>query len=182
MAISWTNCKVALGDLLPQRDNPRYLTRTEAQRLRDSLDEFGLVDTIAIGPDDEVYNGHQRLAVLLRLHGPDYEVDARRASRTLSDEERRRLTVLLHAGAVGSWDWDRLAGWDVEALMADGVDSELLSSLNNDAANVALMLEAQGLGPPPSDDEPPPGGDQGSTVLRCPQCGYEFQLVEGDSS
>ena len=173
MSLSWTNCTIALGDLQPWGDNPRQLTRAQAARLAESFAEFGQVGPVAVGPSGEVYDGHQRLSVLLRLHGPGYMIDARRASRALTDQERRKLTALLHTGAVGQWDWNRLSGWDVDALMAWGFDSALLDNLNDDAANLALMLEVHN-GPEllPSDD----ADVQDSSLCRCPRCGFEFPV------
>ena len=134
---------MALGQLQPWERNPRKLTKAQAERLADSLETFGQVETIAIGPGNEVYNGHQRLSVLLKVHGGGYEIEARRASRELSEAERRKLTAYLHAGAVGDWDWDALAAWDVGELVTWGFDTELLRDWNDNAANLAAMLEAE---------------------------------------
>ena len=60
MSISWTPCTVKLSDLRPWADNPRMSTKKQAQRLLDSWTRFGQVQAIAIGPDNEVYDGHQR--------------------------------------------------------------------------------------------------------------------------
>lgn len=121
--IVWTNEKRRLGDLTPWPRNPRQIKKAEAARLAESLDNFGQVDVFAVGPDGELYNGHQRLAVWSREHGPDFEVDVRVSSRPLSEKERERLTVLLHRGAVGSWDFDLLANeFDVEELIEWGFD------------------------------------------------------------
>lgn len=111
-ALAWTNIRVRLGDLKPWADNPRASSKAQAQRLLDSWREFGQVETVAVGPKLEVYDGHQRLSALMTLYGPEHEIDARQASRALTDDERRRLVVLLHAGATGAWDWDALSGWD----------------------------------------------------------------------
>ena len=121
--ITWTNERRRLGDLIPWPRNPRQIKRAEAARLAESLDDFGQVDVIAIGPGDTVYNGHQRLAVWSREHGPDFEVDVRVSSRPLSEKERERLTVLLHRGAAGSWDFDLLANeFDAEELIEWGFE------------------------------------------------------------
>lgn len=98
--ITWTNCKVKLIDLKPWDKNPRKSTKEQSERILESVNEFGQVDVLAIGPDNEVYNGHQRLGALLIKYGGGYEVDARRSSRKLTEEERKKLTILLHAGAA----------------------------------------------------------------------------------
>ena len=121
--LTWTNEKRRLGDLIPWPRNPRQIKRAEARRLVASVDEFGQVETLAIGPGDTVYNGHQRLNVLMAEHGPDFEVDVRVSSRPLSEKEREKLTVYLHRGAAGSWDFDLLANeFDVDELIEWGFD------------------------------------------------------------
>ena len=143
MTIEWRNETRTLGELVPWEHNPRQMTRKQAQRLADSFAEFGQVETIAIGPDGEVYNGHQRLSVLLKLHGPEHEIEVRCASRALVEEERRKLIAYLHAGAVGQWDWDLLADWDMEELRDWGFDEDLLEATDSDASNLRQMLEAE---------------------------------------
>ena len=143
MSISWTPCTVKLADLRPWADNPRMSTKKQAQRLLDSWKRFGQVQTIAIGPDNEVYDGHQRLSALLTVHGSEYTVDARRCSRALSDEERRALVVTLHAGAVGSWDWDALSGWDAGELRQWGFDGDTLTNWQKDVTALDAFLESE---------------------------------------
>jgi len=121
MAITWTPERVKLSALKPWDLNPRQSTKKQAAALLASWEKFGQVQTVAIGPDNEVYDGHQRLSALLTVHGNGYEVDARRADRPLTDQERRELVVTLHAGAVGSWDWDTLSGWNAPDLLEWGL-------------------------------------------------------------
>ena len=109
MAVSWSNETRILSELIPWPRNPRQIRENQAKRLAESLDEFGQVDIIAIGPNNEVYNGHQRLNVWAAEHGPDFEVAVRVSSRPLTEKEREKLVVLLHRGAVGEWDFDALA-------------------------------------------------------------------------
>jgi len=94
-SIYWTNERRRLADLQPWPRNPRQIKTDQAKRLVESFDQFGQVETIAIGPDCEIYNGHQRLNVLLQQHGGDYEVDVRLASRALTEKEREKLTIFL---------------------------------------------------------------------------------------
>ncbi|MDA0990772.1 MAG: DNA methyltransferase, partial [Verrucomicrobia bacterium] len=141
--ITWTNTTVKLGDLQPWERNPRKSTKKQAAKMLESWDKFGQVQTIAVSPSLSVLDGHQRLSALLTVHGKDYEVDARQASRELSEEEREQLVVTLHAGAVGSWDWGELANWDASSLQEWGFDADALQTWNTDAASLALMLESE---------------------------------------
>jgi DNA modification methylase len=166
--ITWTNTRVRLGDLKPWADNPRMSSMAQARRLLKSFETFGQVQTIAIGPDYEVYDGHQRLSALLTLYEgrPEpYLIDARQASRELSDAERRELVVSLHAGAVGSWDWDRVSAWDASELQGWGMDKDLLKAWNNDANNLKELLKSEA---PTADAEPQT--DRAAELLEKWQC------------
>ena len=119
-AIYWTNERRKLSDLVPWPRNPRQIKIDQAQRLVESLDEFNQVETFAIGPQNEVYNGHQRLAAWADKYGPDLEIDVRVSSRPLSEKEREKLTIFLHKGAAGEWNFDVLSEWDVPDLLKWG--------------------------------------------------------------
>ena len=122
--ITWTNEKRKLRDLKPWARNPRVIKTKQAERLVESVNDFGQVETLAIGPDGELYNGHQRLSVLAGAYGLDYEVDVRVASRPLSEKERERLTVYLHRGTTGEWDFDLLANeFEIDDLLSWGFDA-----------------------------------------------------------
>ena len=172
MSLHWTNERRRLADLKPQPDNPRAIRKTEAMRLAESLEQFDQFETIAIGPDGTVYNGHQRVAVWTQEHGGDFEVDVRVASRALSKDEWRKLTALAHTGATGDWDWDALSGWDAGELQGWGFDADTLRAWNDNAANLALMLEAE--------EEAPEFREYDESIadevewLECPECGHRW--------
>jgi len=124
-AIAWTNERRKLSDLVPWDHNPREIHEREGARLIESLDTFGQIQTIAIGPDNEIYDGHQRRYVWAASarYGPDYEVDVRVASRPLTEKERQKLVVFLHRGTMGQWDWEELANsFEVGDLLDWGFD------------------------------------------------------------
>jgi DNA modification methylase len=168
--ITWTNDKVKLGDLKPWADNPRMSTKAQARRILKSFDDFGQVQPVAIDPDNGVLDGHQRLSALLTIHGAGYEIDARRASRPLSDDERRALIAALHLGAVGSFDWNKLSGWDADLLKGWGADAETLKAWNNDANNLKEFLNAEK--PAPADAEP--------AIDRAAELNEKWQVKTGD--
>ena len=171
--ITWANCQVTLGELHPWGDNPRLSTRAQARRMLESWQRFGQVQTIAIGPGGQVYDGHQRLSALLTLYGKAYQVDARRADRELTDEERRALVVTLHAGAVGAWDWEELSNWDAGDLQEWGFDSDTLTNWQRDAGALGNLLGSE------APDFQPVGIDEQGRLdqkapVTCPECGHEF--------
>ena len=118
----WTNEKRKLSDLKPWERNPRQIKDKQAKLLAESFSDFGQVETIAISANGDIYNGHQRLSVLAGKYGMDYEVDVRVSSRDLTEKERERLTVYLHRGATGEWDFDELANWDMSDLLTWGFE------------------------------------------------------------
>jgi len=125
--INWTNERRKLKDLKPWERNPRQITKDQAKRLVESFNEFGQVETIAIGPNNEVYNGHQRLNVLKDKYGDEYEVEVRVSSQELTEKQREKLTVYLHKGAAGVWDFDTLANeFELDDLLEWGFDKHEL--------------------------------------------------------
>ena len=120
--ITWTNEKRTLSQLIPWPRNPRLIKNASAKRLQQSFVKFGQPETIQIGPDDSVYNGHQRLKSWLTEFG-DVEVDVRVSSRPLTEKEREKLTVYLHKGATGEFDFDILANeFELDDLLEWGFE------------------------------------------------------------
>jgi len=48
----------------------------------------------------------------------------RLASRKLTEHEKQKLSVMLHKGAHGEWDWDALANWGLEEELLEWGFSE----------------------------------------------------------
>jgi hypothetical protein len=95
------------------------------------------------------------------LYGSAQEVTALESNRELTDEERR-ATSLLTVTAAASFDWDALSSWDVGELVSWGLDADLLAQWNDDAANLALMFEAEK--EPHSTDDPAVDYDRAETL------------------
>jgi DNA modification methylase len=147
----WTPVKIKLGAIRPWSDNPRYSTKAQAERLIESEKQLGQPQTLAISPFDEsgmadLYDGHQRYMAWMTVKGKDFEVWALQSSRYLTDEERRKAVIMLHAGAVGAWNWDELSNWDTSLLKQAGMDSDLLAHLRDDTRALAAMLESERAG------------------------------------
>lgn len=116
--IDWTNERRKLSDLIPWEVNPRQLTEKQAEHLQASLTKFGLAQPFLISPENEIYDGHQRQALLniMQEYGADADIDVRVSSRALTLDERRELVVRLHEN-TGDWNFDELANlYDVEEL------------------------------------------------------------------
>ena len=159
--ITWTNEKRKLSDLIPWEINPATIDKAEAKRLEESLAEFGQVETIAISPTNEIYDGHQRQTVwsASAKFGKDYEVDVRVSSRPLTERERKKLVIFLRKGAVGHIDFDMLANhWEIDDLLEWGFNEAELGIVPNFEP---VGIEEQG-----RLDE--------KKKVTCPECGHEF--------
>jgi hypothetical protein len=147
--ITWTNDTRRLSALIPWPRNPRQIKGEQVARLQASFEQFGQPEVIAIGPGNEVYNGHQRLKSWAAKFG-DVEVAVRVSSRPLTEKEREKLTVFLHRGTVGEWDFDTLANeFEVDELVAWGFDPAEL-----------------GMGDAPKGDDPGAQVDKGKELAE----------------
>lgn len=158
--ITWTNEKRKLSELIPWELNPATIDKDEARRLEESLDEFGQVESIAISPTNEIYDGHQRQTVwgASKKFGPDYVVDVRVSSRKLTERERKKLVIYLRKGAIGHFDFDLLANnWEVPDLLEWGFSEK----------------ELQLGGFLPEFKEYDESIADGVEVCKCPLCGNE---------
>jgi hypothetical protein len=171
--ISWAPVTVTLDSLRPWDRNPKTISKAHAKRLLDLWQRLGQFQTIAIGPAGEVYDGHQRLSVLMAAHGPRFGVQALQASRALTEKEREELTIGAHVGTTGQFDWGELANWDSSDLQAWGLDDETAQDWRTGLAALDAMLGAE-------TDEPPEFKEYDETtaddveIITCPECGHRF--------
>lgn len=144
--LTWTPVRVRLGQIKPWTHNPRMSTKAQAQRLIKSERELGQPQTLAVSPFVDgfcdLYDGHQRVAAWNTIKGADFEVWALQSNRPLDDDERRKISILLHT-ATGQWEWDKLAAWSAADLQEWGFDRETLQAWNNDANNLKEMLNTE---------------------------------------
>lgn len=139
----WRNVRQSLAALQPWERNPRRLSKAAAQRLLKSWQSLGQFQTVAIGPAGEVYDGHQRLSVLMAVYGAEYEIDARQSDRALSEVEREQITLAANLPA-GAWNWETLAGWQ-SGLLAEWFDGAQLENWkDNLAAGRELLRGVRG--------------------------------------
>jgi len=169
---SWVRDTAKLRDLELWEQNPKYLTEHAEAHLRASWEDLGQYQTLAVGPDGQCYDGHQRVKMLMAVHGGDYEVEVMRSTWTLTDAERRRIIIEGSYTTVGRLDADVLSGWPERELLDAGIDDDLLREMNGDAATVRVLLEAQ------EEPEEFPEYDESVAndveMIECPQCGHRF--------
>ena len=160
--ITWTNETRKLSELIPWEYNPRQLTEKQAEHLQKSIRKFGFALPYLISPENDIYDGHQRKALMgiMQEYGHDADIDVRVSSRMLTDDERRELQIRLHEN-TGEWNWDMVPNlYDVEELGEWGMPEWKIGEfLPGDAV-------------PPEDFTE--YGDDIDTEHVCPKCGYEW--------
>ncbi|MFA6271039.1 MAG: ParB/RepB/Spo0J family partition protein [Candidatus Paceibacterota bacterium] len=160
--ITWTNEKRRLSELQPWPRNPRQIKDKQVTRLQESLSEFGQVEPVCIGPGNELYNGHQRLKSWDAKFG-DIEIDVRVSSRPLTEKEREKLTVFLHKGAAGEFNFDTLANeFELDELVEWGFEPGELGISAIDESGGLDMSKLPDVG----------SEDDGVVMTVCPKCGF----------
>lgn len=175
--IVWTNIRSPLSRVKPWEHNPKQITRDRAERLLRLWDDLGQFQTIAVGPDFELYDGHQRYSVLQAAGRLELDVDMRQSSRALTTKERKRLIVESHATATGSFDWDMIANeFDAKELEGWGLSPSLVIDWNRDASNLRYLIESHKEIPDFSSVPLEAQGQLGSArPIICPHCGKEIK-------
>lgn len=120
--------QVKITELKPAKYNPRQLSKSQFEALRESLDKFGFVDPIVANKKNNVIiGGHQRVKVWQDLGNemvPVFWVD-------LDEAQERELNIRLNAN-TGDWDTDILANmFETEELEAWGFDMEILDIMDD---------------------------------------------------
>ena len=151
--IQWVEQVVHLRDLKPFEENPRTITESQYEKLKQSLIEDGYHSRIKATPDLRVIGGHQRLRALRELGF--VEVAVLVPDRPVHDEAFKRILIRDNHNN-GLWDIDVLSGmFDLEELRDLGV---------HDVMNI-----------PPMDfgDKEEP---QGKSQVCCPKCEHLFPV------
>lgn len=106
--------------LNPSSYNPRRIEPEEMEKLRRSIREFGLVETIVVQmPGNRIIGGHQRIEAAIAEGFTQVPVVRLR----ISDAKAKRLNLALNR-ISGEWDSDKLRAL-LQELKLDGEDMEL---------------------------------------------------------
>jgi ParB-like chromosome segregation protein Spo0J len=100
--------KKKIKDLKPAEYNPRELTKKQYEDLRNSLEEFGVVEPVLVNVNPDrlniVVGGHQRLRIWSEMGNEDIPC----AVVDLPLDKEKELNIRLNKNG-GQWDWDLLA-------------------------------------------------------------------------
>lgn len=151
--IQWFTEIRRLKDLRPFERNPRQITDTQYDKLKQSIVQDGYHSRIKCTIDGRVIGGHQRIKALTELGYEEIEVLV--PDRELSDDDFKRI-LLRDNHNNGTWDVDMLANdYDVEFLRAVGL---------HEVMNVPPMDDG-------SEDE-----NAGRKMVCCPKCNHTFPV------
>lgn len=95
-----------LSDLRPAEYNPRMDLQPgdpEYEKIRRSIEEFGLVDPIIVNKDGTIIGGHQRYKILLQMGETETDVSV----LDLDKDREKALNVALNKTG-GDWDDEKL--------------------------------------------------------------------------
>ena len=114
---------IKITDIIPAEYNPRVMSEDEKTKLKNSINEFGLVDPIIINlKNNTIIGGHQRFDVLLDqyIHDNDFYADLKlirlgdigwvfpEEDLTLDDPAKEKALNLVLNRVSGEWDLDKL--------------------------------------------------------------------------
>ena len=109
--------RIEISKLKPATYNPRQISKSQFDSLRESIDKFGLVDPIIVNKDMTIIGGHQRYKI--------WEEKAKQSSidditipcvvLELNKEQERELNIRLNKSG-GEWDFDLLSNFEIEEL------------------------------------------------------------------
>lgn len=148
-----------IKDLKYYIGNPRKISREMLNRLRDSIEKFGLVEPLVVNLNNEVIGGNQRLRALIELRieeTPVVVVD-------LPKDKEKALNLALNK-IQGEWD---------EELLKEFVEGLEQSTL----LDVGFTLEEIGSFPADSNldfDNEEPLKEEGE-IIECPKCGFRWK-------
>lgn len=124
MKIEWTLRTVNVADIIPLPHNPRQIKSYDYEKLRESLDKFGLIDKLICNADLTLIGGHQRLCLL--KDAGEKKTDVWLPQRLLEPDEVNELCVRLNRNH-GEFDFDLLANeFDVSDLLDWGFHADEL--------------------------------------------------------
>lgn len=127
--------KIKIEDITPADYNPRQISDNEMNKLKNSLEEFGLVDPIVVNlKNNTIISGHQRFNILQNDSENYKELNLIRLGdigwvftdtelKIESVEHEKALNLRLN-NSSGDWDYDKLT-LVLEEIKLEGLDVNL---------------------------------------------------------
>ena len=197
--------KIKITDLVPAEYNPRKISTEEKQKLKNSIDNFGIVEPILISlSDNEIIGGHQRFDVLFDQYLLDNNIFAELNllrlnesfgwvfpdnDKSLDSEDMKKALNLVLNRVSGEWDEDKVKAIFQE-FQDTGFNNTSLTGFNNDEItgftglneestiiDEDINLDTSMIIP---EDEPEYDESIADNIetITCPRCGYELPKEE----
>jgi len=149
--------KRKVSDLKFYPGNPRFMSFSEKEKLKRSIQEFGCVDPLIINKNNEVIGGNQRLEILQEL-GID-EIDC--IIIDLSKSKEKALNLALNK-IQGEFDAELLKRFieDIEP-----VDLELTGFGEDEIEKIELNI----------DFDNGEKIEKENDLIICPKCGFKWR-------
>jgi len=107
-----------LKDLKVKKNNPRRLSKHDAQHLQESIERFGICQPLVLDTENTIIGGHQRFRILKKMGYT--EVPAYVPVSPFTEEEKDELCIRLNRNH-GEFDFDILGNeWDIDLLLGSG--------------------------------------------------------------
>ena len=117
--LTWTPSVRNVSDLILWSDNPRTISKSALEKLKQKITQNGFHSVIVIDTDNTILSGNQRRTALMEL-GIE-TVNVMIPSRPLTDTERRKIGIESNIND-GEWDLEKLKSFDLELLQFAGFD------------------------------------------------------------
>ena len=140
--LEWLTEERKISSLLPHKNTPRRITEEQTDRLKQSLEQFNLVEIPAIDTDGTILAGHQRIKVLQAIGRGDETIDVRVPNRKLTAQEADRYMIgsnAIHA----DWDYDLLKNFETALLVDLGFDQKELDDVWNKTLKKDFNVEKE---------------------------------------
>ena len=187
--------KIKLVDIEPAEYNPRSMSEAAKQKLRNSIETFGLVDPIIINTkNNHIIGGHQRYQVLLDMLMENDNLAEREYDYLIKDDygyvfdfnnlnienedyEKALNIVLNNTNLMGEYDYEKL-GTIFEELKFNGFNLEFTGFDDLDFAEIELQNDLEFADIDLTGNaEPEPDTDDAETMtVTCPHCGETFEV------
>jgi DNA modification methylase len=126
----WHTESRKVDSLLPHKKSPRTISKEQSERLKKSLETYGLVEIPAVDLDGTILAGHQRIKVLQLLGQGGTEIDVRVPNRKLTNKEAE--AYLIGSNSIhGDWDFELLRDFEMDLLVDLGFDQKELDDIWN---------------------------------------------------
>ena len=122
--LTWSLQTIEIDKLQEWEGNPRLISMTDFELLKQSFVEFGHARTLTVSPENGIYciiGGNQSKRALLELGFKEIQCSV--ASRPLTEPEKQKLSIFLNHRSKGEGEWniDILKTWSSDDLEEWGV-------------------------------------------------------------